>query len=245
MYRTFVLLGIIILLLTGLLVGVYFLNNNKSAAKSGTPAPSPAVTITTTPKGYTSIENSYDEPVILKDIITPQEAAYIMNYASDKFAASQMVGDFEDKSVRDSETCWIRKSDNVVSGITKRICKMVNKPFENAEDLQVVKYKPNGMYRPHHDACCDDNEQCNEFLKRGGQRVKTVVIYLTDDFEGGETNFPTLNKKYKPAKNSGILFDPLDTDCTTCHPKALHEGSPVTRGTKMICNVWIRESVFV
>jgi prolyl 4-hydroxylase len=202
-------------------------------------------TYTTTPKGYTSEEDDYIEPVVLKDIITEDEAKYIIQYAKDRFAASQLVGDFEDKSIRDSETCWIKKHDKVVNKVIQRICTLVDKPYENAEDLQVVRYKTNGMYKPHHDACCDSNEQCEEFLKRGGQRVRTIVIYLTDDFEGGETNFPTLNKSYKPSKYSGILFYPLDSKDNTCHPHALHEGSPVTRGVKMICNVWIRESVFV
>lgn len=201
--------------------------------------------ITTTPQGYTSENDDYIEPIILKDVITEDEANYIIQYAKDRFATSQLVGDFEDKSIRDSETCWIKKHDKVVSKIIQRICLMVDKPYENAEDLQVVKYKANGMYKPHHDACCDGNEQCKEFLKRGGQRVRTIVIYLTDDFDGGETNFPTLNKSYKPSKHSGILFYPLDSKENTCHPHALHEGSPVTRGVKMICNVWIRESVFV
>lgn len=250
MSRNLILLLIIVILIVALYLGVYFFNTSDSKINSlltpsPSPSPTPTVHITTTPQGYTSPEDEYDEPVVLKDLITAQEAEYIKNFASDKFASSQLVGDFEDKNVRDSETCWIRKSDKVVGNIIRRMCKIVDKPFENAEDLQVVKYKPNGMYRPHHDACCDENELCNDFLKRGGQRIRTIVIYLTDDFDGGETNFPTLNKKYKPSKYSGILFYPLDTQCKTCHPKALHEGSPVTRGIKMICNIWFRESVFV
>lgn len=247
MSRRLTLLLIVVILIVSLCLGVYFLSRSDNKTLSPLmPAPSPALNITTTPQGYTSPEDEYTEPIVLRDLITPKEAEYIKSYAANRFASSQLVGDVEDKSVRDSETCWIKKSkDKVVGNIIRRICKMVDKPFENAEDLQVVKYKPNGMYSPHHDACCDENEQCTEFLKRGGQRIRTIVIYLTDDFDGGETNFPTLNKKYKPPKHSGILFYPLDTKCKTCHPKALHEGSPVTRGIKMICNVWIRESVFV
>lgn len=246
MSRTLTLLLIVVMLVIALYVWFHLLNNDNGCKKGTTKKTlSPVTHVTTTPQGYTSPEDKYIEPVVIKDVITPQEAKYIMKYAADKFAVSQLVGDFEDKSVRDSETCWIKKSDKIVGDIIKRICKIVDKPVEHAEDLQVVKYKENGMYRPHHDACCDENEQCTEFLKRGGQRIRTVVIYLTDDFDGGETNFPTLNKKYKPPKHSGILFYPLDTQCKTCHPKALHEGSPVTRGIKMICNVWIRESVFV
>jgi prolyl 4-hydroxylase len=236
---TVILIVLIVILVVSMIIWLYFSRLNYVENLNSEHH------ITTSPQGYTAIEDDYDEPTIIKDVVTPYEAQYIIDHASDKFTKSLLVGDILDKNIRDSETCWISKSDKIVGDIIKRISIMVNKPFENAEDLQVVKYKLNGLYRPHHDACCDDNNECNEFLKRGGQRIITVVIYLTDDFEGGETNFPNLNKKYKPPKYSGIMFYPLDKTFKTCHPKALHEGTPVTRGTKIICNVWFRESTFV
>jgi hypothetical protein len=49
------------------------------------------------------------------------------------------------------------------------VYKTLKQKYENCEDLQIVKYDENGYYREHHDSCCDDNEHCKEFIKRGGQ----------------------------------------------------------------------------
>lgn len=197
------------------------------------------------PKGYTKVTADYIEPNVIENLISKEEADYIINFSQGKFKNSQMVGDFQDESYRKSETCWLSKNDKIAKGIINRICKMIGKKLENAEDLQIVRYKPNGMYRKHHDACCDKNKECTDFLKRGGQRTHTIVIYLTDDFEGGETKFPELNKSYKPKKYSGLLFHTMDVKNNTCHPKAIHEGTDVLKGVKLICNVWFREGIFV
>ena len=71
-----------------------------------------------------------------------------------------------------------------------------------------------------------------------------MVIYLTDGFTDGGTFFPKLKKIYKPNKCGGLLFHPLSTNTSKCHPKALHAGMPVTSGIKYIANVWLREKKF-
>jgi prolyl 4-hydroxylase len=116
--------------------------------------------------------------------------------------------------------------------------------IDNAEDLQVVKYQPNGYYNEHHDSCCDENDTCKDFLKRGGNRMVTMVIYLNDGFDGGATKFIKLNKEIKPDKYSGILFYSLNKNKDKCHSLSMHAGLPITSGEKYIANVWIREKKF-
>ena len=125
------------------------------------------------------------------------------------------------------------------------IANIVKLPIENTEALQIVKYEPSGYYREHHDSCCDNSDICYDFIKRGGHRIKTVLIYLNDDFTEGATYFPVLNKKYKPLKYSAIIFNPLAVNCNKCHPKALHAGLPVASGVKYVANLWFREHEFI
>ncbi len=194
---------------------------------------------------YSHEDSAYILPKVYENIITDEESSYIIAQSSKCFTDSTVVGDKVEPTVRLSKTCWLYKSDPKIRSIIQRICELNQLPIENAEDLQVVKYDQDGYYNEHHDSCCDNNQECKDFIKRGGQRVTTMVIYLNDDFEGGTTKFPNLGKEYKPPKNSGILFYPLEQDGTKCHPKALHAGTPVTKGTKYIANVWIRENTFV
>jgi len=178
-------------------------------------------------------------PTVYPNLITPVEADYILS--KNDFNTSITVGGL-DESIRKSQTMWISKNDPVIHQLYKRLSKQFNFPIENAEDLQVVKYNANGYYREHHDACCEKNEECKDFVKRGGQRVLTILIYLNDDFEEGATKFPKLNLELKAPVYGGVVFYPLKNN--TCDPEALHTGTPVKSGTKYVCNIWVRESEF-
>lgn len=195
---------------------------------------------------YSSIDEPYIEPIIYDNFITQNDAEYIIKQSENSFRDSEIVGDKINTNIRKSQTHWINKNtDPIAKKIIEKVCEITKMPFENAEDLQVVKYKPNGFYNQHHDACCDNVKECHEFVKRGGQRIVTMVIYLNDGFEGGSTKFPTLGKEYKPSKTGGILFFPTEKNGKKCHPKSLHAGTPVIKGEKYIANVWIRERKFV
>lgn len=58
--------------------------------------------------------------------------------------------------------------------------------IENGEDIQVLRYEPGQKYDPHYDYFAD-----KENIARGGHRIATVLMYLTDVEKGGETVFPS------------------------------------------------------
>lgn len=192
---------------------------------------------------YDDNPNNFIEPKVYENIITPDEANYLLEKSKNDFEDSHILGGL-DTSIRKSKTCWINKYDDIVTKIIQRVCNMGNYKFENAEDLQIVKYGPDGYYNEHHDSCCDNSDECKDFVKRGGNRVLTMVIYLNNNFEGGATRFINLNKDIKPKEYSGILFFPMNKTGDKCHANSLHAGLPIKSGEKYIANVWIRESYF-
>lgn len=196
-------------------------------------------------RGYCEITAPWIPPSIIPDFITWEERQYILSQAEPLFEESKVVTGF-DTQVRKSETAWIERDDPVISGIIRRACDLTNMPFENVEKMQVVKYGVNGYYNAHYDASCDDKPESIEFEKNGGQRVATILIYLNDEFEGGATQFPNLNRDYKAPVNGALLFYSLQTpeSGNQCHPLSLHAGMPVTKGQKYICNIWIREKTY-
>jgi prolyl 4-hydroxylase len=193
--------------------------------------------------GYTSIDADYTRPVIYNKFITPAQCDAIKDYARDKLFESEIVGG-KHHDIRNSMQCWISKNHKLAKPLFERIAKEFNLTFDQAEDLQVVRYLPNQYYNEHHDSCCDDNDQCKEFIKRGGQRVLTVLIYLNNEFEGGHTYFKNLDLKLKPSTGSAAVFFPLANNSNKCHPLALHAGTPVSSGEKWIANLWFREGKF-
>lgn len=57
---------------------------------------------------------------------------------------------------------------------------------ENGEDIQVLRYEHGQKYDPHYDYFSDKVN-----IARGGHRLATVLMYLTDVTNGGETVFPS------------------------------------------------------
>jgi prolyl 4-hydroxylase len=136
-----------------------------------------------------------------------------------------------DESVRKSETAWLKASeDPVVDKLIRKCVSMTDRPLHNCEDLQVLKYKPGGFYKPHQDCFEDDKNK----------RMYTFIIALNDEYEGGETEFPNINKRYRLEKGDVLFFNTLNNyECIT--KKALHGGAPVKSGEKWVCNLWIRK----
>jgi prolyl 4-hydroxylase len=194
--------------------------------------------------GFCSADAPYVKPVVIENLITPNESEYILESAKSKFNDSTILSG-KDDSIRKSETAWLGKNDPVVETIFKRFSEQFNFDVSHVEDLQVVRYAPGGFYNDHHDSCCDDTQHCQDFVRKSGQRVLTILIYLNDEFEGGYTNFKNLNLNLKASPLGGIVFHPLQLGGGNfCHPNALHKGTPVTSGVKYICNVWVRERPF-
>ena len=85
------------------------------------------------------------------------------------------------------------------------------------ERFRCYRYKPGMRFAPHSDGSFVRNESEMSFY--------TYLVYLNDQFEGGETTFFTEPEVViNPKQGSGLLFQ---------HP-ILHEGSLVTSGTKYV-----------
>lgn len=57
--------------------------------------------------------------------------------------------------------------------------------LENGEDIQVLRYEHGQKYDPHYDFFLDKVNSA-----KGGHRIATVLMYLSDVEKGGETVFP-------------------------------------------------------
>ena len=121
-----------------------------------------------------------------------------------------------------------------ISGLTENLTEL---PIENQEHLQVAKYDEGGMFIPHFDVCTDDDVTCSENNKGAGQRTATLLMYLNDDFKGGETAFPHIGLSIRPKRGKAILFWSTDK-YESIHPEAKHQGMPVLEGQKYICTKW-------
>ena len=137
----------------------------------------------------------------------------------------------------------LNKDEPIVKDIVERLAKRSRIPFENAENVLVLQYKPFRISVPTYDGCCDLTPRCDNFLKNGGQRVLAIEIYLNStDFDDGATIFPNLNNfKLKPDIGGGNIIFPLADNINKCHPGSKRASERVTNGVKWTMNIWFRE----
>ena len=176
------------------------------------------------------LKPTYNKPRIFKNFVSHDICDHIIKQAKPKLEPSVVSEDRNlDENVRKSETAWLLPDDPVVKSIMEKCVSKTDRPIINCESLQVLKYTPGGFYKHHQDA----------FPGEKNMRMHTCIIYLNDDYDGGETEFPNLGEKYKLNKGDMLLFD-VTNDWGFITPKALHGGLPVLSGEKWICNLWIR-----
>lgn len=184
------------------------------------------------------INKIYEYPNILSD----KQCNEIILLAEPYISNSTVIGENgneETDNRRTSQNTFLPRTHKVVQDIYDKLSKIIGIKSDHFEQLQVVRYEPGQQYKAHWDACWEDHK-CVEFLKQGGQRYATFLLYLNDDFTGGETVFPRRNIKIKPVKGKAALFFNLEKDNKTKLDDSFHAGLPPTSGIKWLCNVWIR-----
>ncbi len=132
------------------------------------------------------------------------------------------------------------ENDLVMQTINKKIAAFTGHPHCHGEPSSVLHYEVGQQYHTHFDYFNPDFPAHVPHLKKGGQRIKTFLIYLNEDFEGGETSFPNLDWKYKGKAGEAILFDNV-TSKGEIIENSLHAGLAPTRGEKWIFSKWLRD----
>ena len=89
------------------------------------------------------------------------------------------------------------------------------------EGYSLLKYRGGEEYKSHYDG------------HTGMGRVISALVYLNDDYEGGEIEFPIFKIKIKPQPGMLILFP--------SNYAYRHIAHPITKGTKYALVTWIKD----
>ena len=144
------------------------------------------------------------------------------------------------ESFRSSKTRWVDdKEHHVARKLAALSWKLSGIPPSHQEALQVAHYKSSRKFDAHFDACVyDDKAYCDKMNNNSGQRFSTLLVYLNDNFTGGETEFVNINNvKIKPEKGKAIFFWNTDENEKILQ-ESQHRGNPVGKGEKWICTKW-------
>ncbi|HEX7890989.1 MAG TPA: 2OG-Fe(II) oxygenase [Ramlibacter sp.] len=184
--------------------------------------------------------------VVFGNLLSGEECEQLIALATPRLARSLTVatktGGEEVNADRTSNGMFFQRGENdLVQRIERRIARLVRWPEENGEGLQILQYGPGAEYKPHYDYFDPNEPGTPTILKRGGQRVGTLVMYLAEPEKGGGTVFPDVHLEVAPKRGNAVFFS-----YDRAHPstRTLHGGAPVLQGEKWIATKWLRERRF-
>jgi predicted 2-oxoglutarate/Fe(II)-dependent dioxygenase YbiX/peroxiredoxin len=183
------------------------------------------------------------EVLIIDGFLAPEECKKLIDYADAKTSHALSV---LDNAKTDNKQVAIRKSDaritdNVyIDDMSPEILTLfLNiyghqvQPFYNTkiewfERPQILKYGPGGKYDQHADAEHFNREK-QEWV-RSLDRDYSVLLYLNDEYEGGELEFVSFKYRFKPTRGMLVAF-PADH-------RYLHAALPTTSGLRYVIVSW-------
>ena len=104
----------------------------------------------------------------------------------------------------------------------------------SSEPFQIGFYPPGGFYEQHYDAFTDEKGFKENLILDGslvGNRIATLMFYLSGTVDGGATVFPNLGVSIFPTKGSAVFWYNLNKDGSLSE-KSLHAACPTIFGIK-------------
>ena len=184
--------------------------------------------------------------VVFGDLLSDAECEGLIAAARQRLARSLTVETHTGGEAlnvdRTSDGMFFERAESeLVARVEQRIARLLNWPVEFGEGLQVLRYAPGAQYRPHYDYFDPKERGTPLILRRGGQRLATLVMYLQEPAQGGATTFPDVGLEVAPKRGSAVFFSYERPDPAT---HTLHGGAPVLTGEKWVATKWLREREF-
>lgn len=185
---------------------------------------------------------------VLDGVLDAGECEQLIALARPRLRASTLVDPMSGQDVasaaRTSEGMFFRPQENaLVDRIDRRIAQLMALPLEHGEGLQVLRYPVGAQSQPHFDFLLPTHESNRASIARSGQRVSTLVMYLNDPAEGGETVFPESGLSVAPRRGSALYFEYCNS-AGQLDPLSLHAALPVLAGEKWVATRWMRGRPF-
>lgn len=162
---------------------------------------------------------------IVEEFFTPEECKGFIDFSEKQGYEESLIrtreGEVMNKEIRDNDrVIW----DN--PQIAEQIWEMVKdmlpadidgyEPIGLNERFRFYRYKDGQQFKPHVDGSFRRSETETSKI--------TLLIYLNEDFEGGNTTLVLEGEEIKPKEGMLFLFE----------HRIMHCGRPVTEGTKYV-----------
>jgi prolyl 4-hydroxylase len=191
--------------------------------------------------------NLNESPLVrhFPDFATAEVCRWMIESSRGRLARAQVYDTTAKKATVSSTrtNTWavfnVTHSDLVSVLIQVHMCAHVGLPFRHLEPLTVLHYDVGEEISEHFDFIDPNTPSYEQELAQNGQRIVTFLIYLNDDYTGGETEMPELGISHKGRRGEGLFFVNAFDD-GAADTRTIHAGRPTTRGDKWIVSQFIR-----
>ncbi|XP_030371019.1 prolyl 4-hydroxylase subunit alpha-1 [Scaptodrosophila lebanonensis] len=172
--------------------------------------------------------------VLYHDVVQASQMLHIRQLAESRLNHST-VGTGQTLEGRTSMSAGL--SRNETQQLHQSIIDMTGFDITNSEALSVLNYGMAGQYIYHHDCGFNEKEMPRSHFPKGN-RLATVLFYLSEVALGGATSFPELNISVAAKPGNALLWHNLD-NAGNCDPRSLHSACPVILGSRWVATKWI------
>ena len=182
-----------------------------------------------------------------QSLLPPAACAWVIEQSRERLVRAELYDPATGKPVLSTETRLNQIANfgladtnllNIL--IQTRISATLGIAFDRFESFAVLSYQVGEEYGDHVDYLDPAIPAYAAELKRSGQRVATCLIYLNADFDGGETEFPLLGVRHKPAQAGDALVFVNADSAGVPDRRTVHAGRPTTSGEKWVLSQFIR-----
>jgi hypothetical protein len=183
---------------------------------------------------------------VIDRFCSPEVCDWIVERSRGKLGPA-MIWDVESRAgkvdpSRTNSAAELRLNDmDVVIAVQRaRISAASRLPEPIFETPQVMRYSVGQEFRVHHDYLDPARPGHALDMEQRGQRIATFLVYLNDDFDGGETEFPKAGISFRGNKGDALFFANVSRS-NEPDRRSIHAGKPPTSGEKWILSQWIRD----
>lgn len=133
----------------------------------------------------------------------------------------------------------LERMDVVLAVVRERIARAAGLPVSGLEWTQVLHYSVGQTFDWHVDWLDPALPGYAADLAARGQRIATCLVFLNDDFKGGETAFEAGGLRHRGRKGDALLWANTLPD-GSIDRRTRHAGLPPTSGEKWVLSQWLR-----
>jgi len=178
-------------------------------------------------------------------LLDQDSCSWLITKARGKLKPAMVYDSVQQKEIRhptrsnSSAILGLCDTNVLLSLLQIRIAASMQVPLRQLEAATVLHYKGSEQIRNHFDFIDPGSPHYAEQIHQRGDRIITFLLYLNDNYEAGETEFPEAGVKHKGTRGDGLFFVNVGDDGKP-DLRTVHAGLPPSEGEKWVITQFIR-----